>query len=289
MDRCMITTKGKAMTRLLIAIPILLAAGCGGSPDVGVSTGGGGGSGDGLGGAVSLATAPYLVLDLSTGGLSGLVHPSVAAPEYRSGKMLFRRVSGQGSDYFMGVLEVTQDQWIRLAGASSTPWTHLTPAPTWLAAATGADKPAFNLSYDAVTAALVAFNAGHGCKLGIPTDVQWTFACAAGSTSTWSWGGTASTPSVLATKAVVRESQLGVIGPRSVGGTTANAFGLFDMHGNVWEWTMPTGLGIHIRGGSWADPVWAARTANHAGSDDDADMASDVAHALVGVRLTITP
>lgn len=277
-----------AMTRLILAAILLLPiAGCGG-PDVGFSTGGGkpADEGDGLGGLVGLATGSFLVLDLSSGAVTSLSQAAPGAAEYRDGQMLFRRVSGNGTDYFLGVLEVTQAQWQRLAGAGSTPWNNLVPAPGWLAAAVGPTMPAFNISHNAVGTAIGSYNSAHGTSLGLPSDGEWTFACSAGSAATWSWGSSSGTPAVLAGRAVVRESQLGVVGPRSVGGTLANAFGFYDMHGNVWEWTSG---GMHVRGGSWHDPAWSSRSANQAGADDDADLDSSVAHALVGVRLTIRP
>lgn len=265
---------------------LLVLVGC--APDAGLTTGGGSpaGDGDGLGGAIGMATGPFLVLDLASGAVTSQTTALPTAAEYKGAKMLFRRISGNGNDYFVAVLETTQEQWTRIAGASSTPWNTLTPAPTWLAAAVAPTKPAFNLSYDAVNTALASYNGSHGTKLGLPSDGEWAFACAAGSAATWSWGSATGSPAVLAGRAVVRESQLGVAGPRAVGGTAANGFGLYDMHGNVWEWTSG---GLHVRGGSWHDPAWTARTANSAGSDDDAGIDSTIAHALVGVRLTIKP
>jgi hypothetical protein len=285
MDSRMNPKPQPVLVRLLIAVPFLVVAGCGGVPDLGQSTGGGSGSG-GLGDVVGVATSPYLTLELATGALSSLTSADPTAAEYKDTKMLFRRISGNGTDYFMSTLEVTQAQWARLAGGASTPWSTLTPAPAWLATAVGPDMPVFNLGYSPLTAALDSYNSGHGTQLGIPSDSEWTYACAGGSSATWSWGSVAGAPAVLANRAVVRESQLGVAGPRTVGGTNANAYGLFDMHGNVWEWTSP---GVHVRGGSWFDPAWTARTSNMAGADDDADLAAGVAHALIGVRLTIRP
>lgn len=283
-------TKGTVMSKR--TAPFLafaaLAALVGCVPDAGLTTGGGSAAneGEGLGGVIGLATGPFLVLDLASGAVTSQTKAVPTAAEYKGAKMLFRRISGNGNDYFVAVHETTQEQWTRIAGASSTPWSTLTPAPSWLAAAIAPSKPAFNLSYEAVSGAVAAYNGSRSTKLGIPSDGEWSHACAAGSAATWSWGANTGTPAVLAGRAVVRESQLGVVGPRAVGGTAANSFGLYDMHGNVWEWTSG---GTHVRGGSWYDPAWTARTANRAGSDDDAGLDTTVAHALVGVRLTIRP
>lgn len=262
------------LRRLPAIIACVLLAGC---FDVGVSTGGGSGDG-GLGEDVGTATAEVMVLDLATGVVSSRTDLDTTAASLRAGEMAFRRI-GSGSDEFLvGIFEVTQAQWELLAG--TTPWTAVVPGevPTGV----GGSMPAFNLSYDAISAALSAFNSAKGTQLAVPSDAQWSSAC--GGSGTWWWGSAAGNPAQVQSRAVVRESQGATSGPRAVGGTTANGNGLHDLHGNVWEWTSP---GVHVRGGSWFDPLFTARSANLAGADPNGGIDSSVAHALVGVRLVL--
>ena len=104
----------------------------------------------------------------------------------------------------------------------------------------------------------------------LPTDAQWEYACRAGSLTAYAWGDAADTR--LANMA------------QSVGQTTpvkrypSNAWGLYDMHGNVWEWCADdqrsfadrpevdplggTESGARVlRGGAWNDRAARARAA----------------------------
>jgi formylglycine-generating enzyme required for sulfatase activity len=275
------------LKQVVLVAGIFLVAGCGGTGDAGLSLDGGGdtSSDSGVGGDTSLANAPFMVLDIATGQRTTVA--SIADlgsnASYRSTSMVFRRVKSASDEFWMGVFEVTQAQWQGLAGSSSTPWAGVDTTVVG-ANAVADDKPAFNLSYDLVQSALGTYNSVRSTKLGIPSDAQWAVGCAAGGTGVWSWGD-ASDRSVIATYAAVLESQSGVAGPRSVGGRTANPFGLHDMHGNVWELTSPAGS---LRGGSWYDSAVQARTGNQL-TFAATGLTAGTAHALLGVRLTIQP
>ena len=73
-------------------------------------------------------------------------------------------------------------------------------------------------------------------RFSLPTEAQWEYACRAGTTSAWAFGDRLDpdranfsvTPPVRAADAVG--------GATPVGRYPANAWGLHDMHGNVWEW-----------------------------------------------------
>ncbi len=70
-------------------------------------------------------------------------------------------------------------------------------------------------------------------KYSLPTEAQWEFACRAGSESLWAFGDAVDT---LNEYAIIGQKQ--TLLPATIGLRRANAFGLFDMHGNVDEWCL---------------------------------------------------
>ncbi len=65
----------------------------------------------------------------------------------------------------------------------------------------------------------------------LPTEAEWEYACRAGGTGKYSFG---DIPSELPQYAWLKPHSLGK--PQPVGGKAPNRWGLFDMHGNVWQW-----------------------------------------------------
>ena len=76
-----------------------------------------------------------------------------------------------------------------------------------------------------------AGNIPKGWAYVLPTEAQWEYACRAGTTTAYSWG-----DSISASDANWDHGN-DANQTEDVGQYSANPWGFFDMHGNVWEWT----------------------------------------------------
>ena len=122
----------------------------------------------------------------------------------------------------MGIYEVTQEQYEKAVGAN--PSTFKAP-----------DNPVEQVSWDdalefcrRLSALPEEQAAGHVYRL--PTEAEWEFACRAGTTTAYSFSDDASQ---LVDYAWLKDNSDGTVHP--VGQMKPNQFGLYDMHGNVWE------------------------------------------------------
>jgi formylglycine-generating enzyme required for sulfatase activity len=112
----------------------------------------------------------------------------------------------------------------------------------------------------------------------LPTEAEWEYACRAGTTTAWYTGNTEN--AALQAAAWYRANNDN--GTRQVGLKTPNAWGLYDMHGNVWEWVWDwydsstsgswsddprgpaSGTRRVARGGSWGASAASLRSASRA-------------------------
>jgi len=280
----------------LLVCSTLLLWGCGGSSaDVGVGiTNSSTGQLSGPTGAIGQQLSAFEILDIQ----SGTTTTATAIPDltsksaYYTSEMVFRRVHGLQNDYFLGVFAITQGQW-KLLNGGGTPWTAIdtsvVPAP---ASGTDTDSlPASNISFSLISSAVQVYNLTAHAQLSLPTLRQWQFACAAGTDPTfWSWGSSRD-PAVWQPYANLLDNQMPPSAPSPiptftpVGSLLPNAFGFYDMHGNIWQWVTP---GPHICGGSFDDGIDQARTDNVAGSDTCV-VTDQTSHALIGARLVLSP
>jgi len=132
-------------------------------------------------------------------------------------------------------------------------------------------KPITEVSYEEAEAFVERMSASTGERYRMPSEAEWEYACRAGSRSRYSCG-----DAISASQACCGNAD----GPVAPGAYPANAFGLYDMHGNVREWTAdvwhesydftpldgsPATQGHSamrvVRGGCWSDDPVVLRSA----------------------------
>jgi len=126
--------------------------------------------------------------------------------------------------FYLGKYEVTQEQWA--AVMNETPAIHKGPQfPE------SARCPVENVSWRYARVFLAKLKEkARGYEFRLPTEEEWEFACRAGSASDYSFDDAAA----VGEYAWYSGNSNGRTHP--VGGKRPNAWGLYDMHGNVWEW-----------------------------------------------------
>ena len=264
---------------------------------------------------------PYCVIDLS-GGVDAASYPvsyladvpsgGFNTDEYKTTKLVLRLVEPgtfmtRGSyqltltkPFYCGVFEVTQKQYELVTGDKPSYFNN---------ASCYATRPVEQVSYDMIRGSsagagwpgssavdgnsfLGKLQARTGLNFDLPTEVQWEYACRAGTTTDYN-SGKNNTGSTCANMNEVgrywynggqnSSQSIGVSGGTAkVGAYQPNAWGLYDMHGNVDEWCLDwldlsnsglnwwrpssgltdpvgssSGAGRMLRGGSWHDGAGA--------------------------------
>ncbi|MBM4149338.1 MAG: hypothetical protein FJ224_09865, partial [Lentisphaerae bacterium] len=123
--------------------------------------------------------------------------------------------------FYMGVHEVTRAQYDAVMGTDS--------------AGDGPNRPAAGVSWQEATNFCGRLSSRTGRNVRLPTEAEWEYACRAGTTTVWSFG---DLDRIEAMKDYAWFGEDARGGPKDVGGKMPNAWGLYDMHGNVSEWCL---------------------------------------------------
>jgi formylglycine-generating enzyme required for sulfatase activity len=171
------------------------------------------------------------------------------------------------SPFAIGKYPVTQAQWKAVMGSNPSRFK-------------GDDRPVETVSWEDCSEFIKRLNQKTGLQFRLPTEAEWEYAARAGSTTEYCFG---DDEKQLGDYAWFYENSRSETHP--VGQKKPNDFGLFDMHGNVWEWCSDwysdsyyeeckrqgtvddpvgpsTGSSRVLRGGGWSSDAVSCRSAN---------------------------
>lgn len=189
--------------------------------------------------AQTMGSGLYMVIDLNSTDYGFPVTYLDAAPakwgdEYKTNKIVLRRIDDPNGRYYAGVFEITEAQWAKVMGGSST-----------------STKPQNRVSYNAIrgdadvydwpSSNAVDANSFMGFlrlmtgiqTFDLPSEAEWEYAARTGVTTKWLCGDSETGLDDYAWYSANSDGSTHDVGTR-----LANAWGLYDVHGNVFEWCL---------------------------------------------------
>ncbi len=182
--------------------------------------------------------------------------------------------------FYIGKYEVTQEQWEAVMGKNPS-------------RRKGAKLPVTDVSWNDCQDFIKKLNAKTNGGYRLPTEAEWEYSCRAGTSTAYSYGD----------KLTRSDANIDGDSTKAVGSYKPNAFGLYDMHGNVFEWcndcyaNYPAGAVIDpkgpatgksrvLRGGSY---YWTASIARSSNRNLIFTPTPSNGNDLLGFRLARTP
>lgn len=188
------------------------------------------------------------------------------------------------NNFYMGTFPVTQYQWESVMGSNPSKFI-------------GTDRPVEMISWDDCQEFIRHLNTTGKGLFRLPTEAEWEYCCRAGSSGAFCFGDDENQLGDYAWYKANSDSQTQPVGKKK-----SNAWGLRDMHGNVWEWcqdwyddysdestTDPQGalLGSFpvrvFRGGCWRGVAGFAESAHRGG------RGPSYRDGILGMRLVYVP
>lgn len=223
--------------------------------------------------------AKYFLEDLGGGiDLEMVLVPSSAknTPEAESQLNSIKPSAPITSEIFMSKYPITQSQWKAVSRFPEIDQPLLEAPSKFI----GKDLPVENISlFDAVEFCKrlsIRFNLNYR----LPTEAEWEYACRGGTKTKFNFGEVIDTrcANFLDEKSGSRAKSTTIVGSFAY----PNLFGLYDMHGNVYEWCLNQDKDFSgvIRGGSWRD-LAAGCTSSHRGQKDGKEKSDFIGFRIV--------
>jgi formylglycine-generating enzyme required for sulfatase activity/tRNA A-37 threonylcarbamoyl transferase component Bud32 len=156
------------------------------------------------------------------------------------GKFMMGSPAGEGRDnekpqhqvtispFYMSKYPITQAQW-RVVAALPHEQRHLTSAPSYFK---GNNRPVERVSWHDAVEFCARLSKSTKQVYRLPSEAEWEYACRAGTTTPYYFGETITYELVNHNDSRSQTTDVGIFPP--------NNFGLYDLHGNVWEWCADT-------------------------------------------------